>query len=164
MINYHILPCTETFTYLGSTVTREGGAEIDTKQGLSKARIAFKNLQAVWRSCQYTTRTKLKMYTTSILPTLLYGSECWRMTENDLYKLSIFHTKSLGRIPKIFWPNTISNKDLLNRCQQEDMATIITKRRWKWIGHVLRKEPDDITKTALDTRGKKKERTVKSPW
>jgi hypothetical protein len=49
------------------------------------------------------------------------------MTENDLDRLSVFHTKSLRRILKIFWPNTISNKNLLNRCQQEDMATIITK-------------------------------------
>jgi hypothetical protein len=73
--------------------------------------------------------------------------------------------KSLRRILKIFWPNTISNKDLLNRCQQDDMATIITKRRWKWIGHVLRKEPDDTTKTALywTPEGKEREDGQKSP-
>jgi hypothetical protein len=100
MINNQILPYTEIFTYLGSSVTREGDAETDTKQCLSNASIAFKNLQAVWRSSQYTTKTKLKMYTSCILPTLLYGSECWRMTENDLNKLSIFHTKSLKRILK----------------------------------------------------------------
>jgi hypothetical protein len=37
----------------------------------------------------------------------------------------------LEMILKIFWPNTISNKDLLNRCQQENMATMITERPWK---------------------------------
>jgi hypothetical protein len=164
MINDQILPHTESFTYLESIVTNEGGAENDIKQRLTKARIAFKNLQAVWRSSQYTTMTKLKLYTSCILPTLSYGSECWRMTENDLDRLSIFHTKSLRRILKIFWPNTISNKDLLNRCQQEDMATIITKRRWKWIGHVLRKEPDDTTKIALYwTPEGKREDGQKSP-
>jgi hypothetical protein len=60
-------------------------------------------------------------------------------------------------ILKIFWPNIISNKDLLNRCQQEDMATIITKR-WKWIGHVLIKEPDDTTKIACTGHQREKER------
>jgi hypothetical protein len=102
MINDQILRHTEIFTYLGSIVTNEGGAENDIKQRLSKARIAFKNLQAVWRSSQYTTRTKLKLYTSCILPTLLYGSECWLMIENDLDRLSVFHTKSLRRILKIF--------------------------------------------------------------
>ena len=29
------------------------------------------------------------------------------------------------------------------------MATIITRRRWKWLRHVLRREPDSIIKTAL---------------
>jgi hypothetical protein len=47
MINDQILPHTEIITYLGSTVTNEGGAENDIKQRLTKARIAFKNLQAV---------------------------------------------------------------------------------------------------------------------
>lgn len=57
----HILPCTNTFTYLGSKETTDGGAETDTKQRLSKAREAFNNLQTVWRSSQYTARTKLKL-------------------------------------------------------------------------------------------------------
>jgi hypothetical protein len=38
------------------------------------------------------------------------------------------------------------------------MATIITKRCWKWIGHVLRKESDDITMTALHWTHREKER------
>lgn len=135
----HILPFTNNFIYLGSIVTTDGGADRDIQQRIAKARAAFKNLQAVWKSSQYTNRTKLKLYKSCILPILLYGSECWRMTENDLNKLSTFHTKSLRRILKVFWPNTISNQDLLSRCDQEDMATIITRRRWTWIGHILRR-------------------------
>lgn len=48
----HILPCTNTFTYLVSKVTTDGGAETDIKQRLSKARTAFNYLQTVWRSSQ----------------------------------------------------------------------------------------------------------------
>lgn len=35
------------------------------------------------------------------------------LTENDITKLSVFHTKNLRRILKIFWPDTISNQQLL---------------------------------------------------
>ena len=116
-VDNYTLPFTNNFTYLGSVVTTEGGADRDIQQRLAKARAAFKNLQAVWKSSQYTIRTKLNLYKSCIIPILLYGSECWRMTENDLNKLSTFHTKSLRRILKVFWPNTISNQDLLIRCE-----------------------------------------------
>ena len=160
------LPHVDTFTYLGSTVTTNGGAECDIKRRLSKARSALYNLQAVWRSGQYTIRTKLKLYNSCVLPVLLYGSECWRMTEQDQNKLSVFHTKSLRRILRIFWPHKISNVDLFIRCQQQDIATTIMRRRWRWIGHVLRKDQEDITKTALHwpPEGKRKRGRPKMTW
>ena len=101
------LPNTETFTYLGSTIRNDGGAGNDIMNRLSKARNIFRSLNNVWKSSQYSKQTKLKLYKSCVLSTLLYGSECWRMTENDLTKLSVFHTKSLRRILHIFWPNKI---------------------------------------------------------
>ena len=75
---------------------------------------------------QYSIKTKLKLYWSCVLSTCLYGSECWWMVERDLAKLSSFHTTSLRKIQHIFWLRTVSNCDLLARCQQEDMETIIT--------------------------------------
>ncbi|KAK7103497.1 uncharacterized protein [Littorina saxatilis] len=85
------------------------------------------------------------------------------MTESDLTKLSTFHTKSLRRILGIFWPNTISSQQLL---AQESMETIVTRRRWKWIGHVLRRQQDSITRTALHwtPEGKRKRGRPKNTW
>ena len=165
-LNEENLKICETFTYLGSTVKIDGGTDTDINKRLAKARAVFSNLNRVWKSSQYTTRTKLKLYNSCVLPTLLYGSECWRMTENDQQKLSTFHTKSLRRIMKIFWPNKISNDELLRRCQAEDMSTIIKKRRWRWIGHVLRKDPNNLTKTALHwtPEGKRRRGRPKITW
>ena len=109
----------------------------------------MRNLNNIWKSSQYTSKTKLKIYNSCVLSTLLYGSECWRMTKHDADKLSAFHTTCLRKILRIFWPNRISNKDLLKRCHTEDLETLITRRRWRWIGHVLRMEPDAIPKVAL---------------
>ena len=113
----------------------------------------------------YSTRTKLKLYHSCVLTTLLYGSECWRLTEKDLSKLSTFHTKSLRRILRIFWPNVISNKDLFERCGTEPMATILMRRRWRWIGHVTRQEAS-IAKTAMHwtPEGKRKRGRPKITW
>ena len=77
------------------------------------------------------------------------------MTEHDLAKLSSFHMTSLRKIQRIFRPRTIANRYLLARCQKEDMETIITRKRWRWIEHVLRKMPiHHQSCNPLETRGK----------
>ena len=120
----------------------------------------------VWKSSQYSTKTKLRLYQSCLISTLLYGSECWRMTESDLNKLSTFHTKNLRRILRIFWPETISNQELLARCNQDSMGTIIMRRRWKWIGHVMRREQDNISRTAphWTPEGRRRRGRTKITW
>ena len=94
-VNGADLPTTEEFTYLGSTVRYDGGAESDIRNCLNKARNTFRMLNNMWKSSQYSTKTKLKLYQSFVLSTLLYGSEYWRMTESDLNKLSTVHNKNL---------------------------------------------------------------------
>lgn len=163
----HILPCTNTFTYFGIEVTTDSWAETDISQRLSKARAAFNNLQtdSLRLLSQYTTRTKLKLNKSCILP-IFCTDQSWRMTKTDLSKLLTFHTKSPRRILRLFCPNIISNQDLLDRCQQEDMTTVIFRRRWYWLGHVFRRESDSIIKTALfwTPEGKRKRRRPKVTW
>ena len=100
------------------------------------------------------------------MSTLLYGSKCWRTTKHDLAKTSSFLTTNLRKIQRIFWPRTISNRFLLARCQQEDMETIVTWKRWRWIGHVLPKDANSITKVAihLTPEGKRKRGQPKTTW
>ena len=56
------LPSTETFTYPGRVVRQDGGTNDDIQSRLSKARNAFRSLDAVWRSSQYSIKTKLKLF------------------------------------------------------------------------------------------------------
>jgi hypothetical protein len=51
-------------------------------------------------------------------------------------------TKCLRNILNIFWPNTISNQDLLQRTSSSPVIIVIKRRRWMWIGHVCRMPPD----------------------
>ncbi|XP_062613385.1 uncharacterized protein LOC134275161 [Saccostrea cucullata] len=138
---------TDNFIYLGSIITPEGGTKEEIHSRLGKARRVFREMNNTWRSAQYSTSTKLKLYQSCVVSTLLYRSECWRITETDLGKLRSFHTTC--RMLRIFLPEKITNEDLLRRCKQEDMGTIITKHRWRWIGHVLRKDPQSTARAAL---------------
>ena len=158
------LQYTEQFTYLGSTVRHDGGARSDIINRIGKARNAFRMLSPVWKSQQYKTHTKLKLYKSCVLSTLLYESGCWRVTEMDLSRLSSFHTKNLRKIVRIFWPQIISNQDLLDECQQESIEITIARRRW--IGHILRKNQGYIPRVAVEWKpeGHKKRRRPRMTW
>ena len=50
---------------------------------------------------------------------------------------------------KIHWPERISNDELWNRTRQRPVRDDITQRKWRWIGHTLRKQESSITRQAL---------------
>jgi len=160
------LEMTPQFTYLDSTVCSDGGADIDIRQRIGKARGAFAKLRPMWRSRNYSRRMKIKIYEACVLSVLLHRSECWRMTVHDLRKLQSFHTSCLRKIVHIFWPKKISNNELFKLSEQEDMSIVLTRRRWSWVGHALRRESTSISKVALrwTPEGKRKRGRPKSTW
>ena len=58
------------------------------------------------------------------------------------------------------------NCDLWARANQEPMAAQVSKRKWRWVGHTLRKQPDNITRQALEwnPQGKRKRGRPKQTW
>ena len=95
---------TTTFTYLGSIVTSDGGADKDIKARLSKAKGAYISLKNIWKTDDISRRTKIRIYNSCVLSVLLYGAEYWKMTEGDICRLSSFHNGCLRKIMRIFWP------------------------------------------------------------
>nr|XP_058949249.1 uncharacterized protein LOC131777053 [Pocillopora verrucosa] len=124
------IPYTNKFTYLGSVLCQDGGTSVDIQSRWNKAKNAFMSLRSVWRSASYSTKTKLRIYQSCELSTLLYRLECWGKTEQDLSKPASFHTANLRKILRIFWPQKISNDQLLRQTKQEDIRTLVNRRRW----------------------------------
>ncbi|KAL8605568.1 hypothetical protein ACOMHN_031505 [Nucella lapillus] len=80
----------EKFTYLGSVVSKDGGADDDIKSRISKARHAFKTLQPIWQSSALSLHNKIRIFNTNVKSVLLYGSETWRTTKTNRKKLQTF--------------------------------------------------------------------------
>ncbi|VDL88830.1 unnamed protein product [Schistocephalus solidus] len=73
----------ETFAFLGSTLSPNTRISDEVTQWISKASQAFGQLQAsMWNHHGIHLNTKLKMYKTVILTTLLYGVETWTVYSN----------------------------------------------------------------------------------
>jgi hypothetical protein len=67
-------------------------------------------------------------------------------------------SRFLRYILRIWWPKTISNKGLWKVTSQEDINLEIRKRKFRRLGHTLRKEDGEIPKSALlwNTQEKRK--------
>ena len=165
-IKDHHIEEVDDFTYLGSLLSKEDSTSKDIKSRLNKARTAFAKLRPIWKSQQYSLRTKLKLYNSNVKSVLLYGSECWRETQADMNKLSSFHNGCLRKICKIFWPEIISNADLFKKTNSLDIVIEIRRRRMRWLGHVLRMPQESIPKVALrwTPQGKRNRGRPKTTW
>ncbi|BHF65225.1 hypothetical protein SprV_0200823500 [Sparganum proliferum] len=81
-VNGTQLQVVENFPYLGSTLSRNIKIDDEVANRISKASLAFGRLQTtVFNRHGLQLSTKLKMYKTVILPTLLYGAETWAVHE-----------------------------------------------------------------------------------
>jgi hypothetical protein len=49
---------------------------------------------------------------------LLYGCEVWALTKKQEKKICTFQQRCLRRILRVFYPNHISNKEILRRTGQ----------------------------------------------
>nr|CAH8838004.1 unnamed protein product [Trichobilharzia regenti] len=157
-INGKNLKETTSFTYLGSIVSTTGGTDEDIKARIGKARQAFITLKSVWRSTAISIKNKIRIFNSNVKSVLLYGSETWRVIKSISNKLQTFINNCLRSILKIRWPEKISNRDLWERTNQEPIVKQIGRKKWRWIGHTLRKPSSDITRQALEWNPKGRRR------
>ena len=90
------------------------------------------------------------LFNTNVKAVLLYGSKTWRLTKTAIKKLQFFINSCLRNILRIRWPEKTSNTNLWAKTNQIPIDQEIRKRKCKWIGHTLRKSPDNITRQAVE--------------
>ena len=102
-----------SFTYLGGIVIdRQGRTGADVKVRISRTRAAFLQMKNMWTSPNLTTNIKIRILDTTVKPVQLYGAETWRTTAATLNKIHTFVNTWLRQILRIWWPETISNREL----------------------------------------------------
>ena len=146
MVNGEVVDEVDHFTYLGSKVSTSGDGEGEILVRISKASQAFALPRGTWRSKKISQKTKIRFFKSNVLSTLLYG---WKMTKTISHKVEVFQNRCLRRILRIYWPQTISNYELRRRTGTEPITQQVRRKRWKWIGHVLRMPPAALQRVAL---------------
>ena len=142
------LNAVDSFTYLGSTISTSLDAELGTRIG--KAATTFGKLtQRVWANRRLTLRTKVLVYRSCVLTTLLYASETWVIYAKQVRRLNSFHMRCLRKIMGISWQDKVSNVEILQKTGLQSMQTMLDTKRLRWLGHVERMCPNRIPKQVL---------------
>ena len=148
-IDGEVIEEVDKFVYLGSIISKDGGADDDVLNRIRLANLAFGSLRHIWTSKRLSRRLKMKIFNSNVKSVLLYGCETWKVTKKITQRLQVFVNRCLRKICGIYYPELISNARLYALTKQEPIADDIGKRKWGWIGHTLRKDPADITRQAV---------------
>ena len=120
---------------LGSLI----GDQQDVQRRIQQATIAFRRMMMIWfRRQKISESRRIRLYNAYVLPTLTYNMGTWGLSQSEANRLDTFHRKQLRFLIGIFYPNSISNTALYNRCQAQPISTIAQQARWKLFGHILR--------------------------
>jgi hypothetical protein len=85
---------------------------------------------------------KIKLYTTVILPIVLYGCEIWSLTLKEERWLRVFGNRVLRRV---FGPKRdkvmgewriLHNEELSDLCWLPNIVRVVETRKMRWTGHV----------------------------
>ena len=103
----------------------------------------------MWKASKISISTKIRLFNSNVKSVLLYGCETWKTTQGVINKLQVFANRCLRKILKLKWTDKIRNEQLWERTGHLPIQNEIGRRRWKWVGHTLRKGKNSITRQAL---------------
>lgn len=131
----------DKFVYLGSTFSKgsvTASEEIQVRIG--KAAAVFGRLRKpVFSRRDIATKTKMKIYNSSVASVLLYCAESWAYSAEDLRKCEVFQAGCLRSILGISLRDHVRNDIVRSRCcDQPTVEAMIRKARLRWLGHVNR--------------------------
>ena len=138
------------FTYLGSVATSTNSLDEEINVRIGRAAASFGKLsKRAWENQKLTRKTKVQIYNTCVLPTLLYGSETWTVYSRQEKRLNSFHMRCLRRILNIKWQDRITNEEVLRQAGIPSLFETLRRNRLRWLGHVSRMDDTRLPKRVL---------------
>ena len=105
----------------------------------SVASQAYGSMCSLWLWRKYVSeRSRLKLYSSLVLPVLLYNCETWGVPQAVFQRLDCFHRRQLRNLMGVRYPDRITNDDLYSRCGLQPLSELVAKRCRSLTGHVLR--------------------------
>ena len=139
---------TDKFTYLGSDMDSSSYYSPYIRRRLGLASSTMGQLEKVWRNKRLSIPTTVRIYSTCVLPVLLYGSETWILLAEDSWRVEAFHVTCQRHILDFQWHDFVTNVYVQRRTKLSNVFEIIARRYHSFFDHV-RLDPSTPAHVAL---------------
>ena len=149
-IGDYALEVVDEFVCLGSSISSNLSFDTKLNTRIGKASTAMAHLATgVWDNSMLTTNTKMKVYQTCVLSTLLHSSETCTLYSRQERRLNTYHLRCLRRILGTSWQDNVPNKQVLDQAGIRSVLAILSQKRLRCLGHVRRMQDGRIPKNIL---------------
>ncbi|XP_002731282.2 uncharacterized protein LOC100366586, partial [Saccoglossus kowalevskii] len=155
------------FTYLGDKVSVGGGCEAAVTARARFAWVKFREYGELLYGKRFPLEMKGIVYKSCVRPALLYGSETWCLSENELGILRRTERAMVRVMCGVKLMNRKKTKDLMQMLDLKEAVDRLAEANGvRWYGHVLRREDGHVIRRALDLEvsGPRKRGRPKKTW
>ena len=146
-LNGERLEVVNSFKYLGSCFSSDGGVKEDVSMRLGEGMRAFGAMKRVWSGRSVTVRVKRELYERVVVPTVMYGSESWGLKVEEREKLDVAEMKCLRSMCGVTRMDRVRNEVVRERVGvSEKLSKRVDRKVLKWFGHVERMGNERMTK------------------
>ena len=136
-----------SFKYLGSCFSSEGGVKGDVSMRVGEGMRTFGAMKRVWGGRSVTLGVKKELYERIVVPTVMYGSESWGMRVEERNKLDVAEMNCLRSMCGVTRWDRWRNEVVRERVGvPESMSRRVDRKVLKWFGHVERMGGERLTK------------------
>ena len=131
------------FKYLGSIFSADGDQQYDVRKRVGMAMTRMGQLRHIFNA-DISINLKMKIYKTAICSLLTYGCETWVLDERTMATINGANARCLSR-----FTGQDAHAEASSRTRSYDLVMAIRKRRFKWLGHILRMKDVRLVKAAV---------------
>ena len=147
LLNGEKLEEVESFRYLGVDIRSDGSQGTEISHRVREGARVLGALKSIWSKRSVSREAKLGMFEGIMVPTVMYGSECWALNAREKKKVDVIEMKCLRAISGVRWFDRRTNESvresfgerrrLLERAEQSELS---------WFGHVVRMDEGRLVK------------------
>ena len=156
----------QSYKYLGSQIEINGGSqkEIDTR--IRTGWGLLKNTHIFLKIKDIPMKYKTEVYNKCILTAMTYGAETWTLTSELERRLRSTQRAMERSILNISLRERIRHTEIRKKTKVKDIIKLSYQKKWKWAGHLARREDNRWTKRVTEwiprngrrSRGRQKKR------
>ena len=134
-IGEQVLENVFVFEYLGAAIAADGDQTITLKHRCDVAWGRFGQYIKMLMSTKLPLDLRIRLYASVVVSTMIYGSSAWLFTKDIKRKLNGVNSRMLSLITKRTIHEEAKDPTL-------DIIESVLKRRWSFLGHILRMDED----------------------